>query len=79
MELTILRMAQAIQKIEHRGYHTWESCDETARQRALEQARACMAIVRSDRMPQPKCRWFAIVATLLFAALFVSAWLERGL
>jgi len=44
-EAMVLAMAQAIQYIEHGGWHTWESCDQGARDRALRQAEACMKIV----------------------------------
>lgn len=39
---TVLRLAQRIQFIEHGGRHTWETCMQTARDRAIEQAQACL-------------------------------------
>ena len=45
MEEIILKMAKAIQAIEHNGWHDWYSCHEVARERALKQAKACFDIL----------------------------------
>lgn len=42
---TVERCARAIQQIEHGGWHTWESCTESARNRAARQARAVIEIL----------------------------------
>ena len=41
----ILAMAKEIQRIEHKGFHTWETCHESARARAVMQAEACFKVV----------------------------------
>ena len=51
MEEIILKMAKAIQAIEHKGWHDWESCHEVARERALKQAKACFDIMSSFKDP----------------------------
>lgn len=43
-EELILAAARQIQKIEHLGYHSWESCDESARKRAIKQAKKCWEV-----------------------------------
>jgi hypothetical protein len=45
----ILKMAKAIQKIEHSDYHTWKSCSEYARIRALKQAAECLKIMEEKQ------------------------------
>jgi hypothetical protein len=47
----IERMAKRIQYIEHGGRHTWESCQESARQRAIAQAKACWDEVQEYGKP----------------------------
>ena len=44
----VMRLAKRIQWIEHGGRHTWETCMDSARTRATEQARACILELSSE-------------------------------
>ena len=46
----VMRLARRIQAIEHAGHHTWESCHEMARQRAIRQASACFEEMNLGRL-----------------------------
>lgn len=46
MDDIILRIAKRIQWVEHGGRHTWESCMQSARDRAILQAKATMDEIR---------------------------------
>lgn len=44
----VMRLAKRIQWIEHAQRHTWDSCSESARARAIEQAKACVMEISGD-------------------------------
>lgn len=47
-DATIARMAEAIVEIEFVGRHTWNTCMQTARDRATMQARKCYEIAKAS-------------------------------